>query len=82
VPSVTAHPDEGTRVTQYDRVDETRTPGADAGRACPGNPPDTSSTWEFPTMLQRFVARARLLTMTIGPLAVVALVLAAGRRWV
>jgi hypothetical protein len=33
-------------------------------------------------MLQRFAARARLLTMTIGPLVVFALVLAAGRRWV
>jgi hypothetical protein len=33
-------------------------------------------------MLHRFANRARLLTMTVGPLVVVALVLAAGRRWV
>ena len=33
-------------------------------------------------MLHRFAARARLFTMTIGPLVVFALVLAAGRRWV
>lgn len=33
-------------------------------------------------MMHRILSRARLVTMTLGPLAVVALVLAAGRRWV
>jgi hypothetical protein len=33
-------------------------------------------------MIHRFISRARLISMTLGPLAVVALVLAAGRRWV
>jgi hypothetical protein len=32
-------------------------------------------------MVNRFKTRVRLLTMTLGPLVVVALVLAAGRRW-
>ena len=32
-------------------------------------------------MLQNAVSRARLIVMTLGPMAVVALVLAAGRRW-
>jgi len=32
-------------------------------------------------MLNRIASRARLLAMTLGPLAAVALVLAAGRRW-
>jgi hypothetical protein len=34
-----------------------------------------------PIMLHRIADRARLLTMTVGPLALVALVLVAGRRW-
>jgi hypothetical protein len=33
-------------------------------------------------MLQRIADRARMLAMTVGPLVVIALVLAAGRRWV
>lgn len=32
-------------------------------------------------MLQSLIVRARLLAMTLGPMAVLALVLAAGRRW-
>jgi hypothetical protein len=32
-------------------------------------------------MLTRLASRARLLAMTVGPVAIVALVLAAGRRW-
>ena len=32
-------------------------------------------------MLHRLAGRARLLAMTLGPLAAVAFVLAAGRRW-
>jgi len=32
-------------------------------------------------MFHRLADRARVLTMTIGPLIVIALVLAAGRRW-
>ena len=32
-------------------------------------------------MLQSLKNRARLLAMTLGPTAIVALVLAAGRRW-
>lgn len=31
--------------------------------------------------MKDLVARARLLAMTLGPMAVLALVLAAGRRW-
>jgi hypothetical protein len=33
-------------------------------------------------MLQRITDRTRLFAMTVGPLVLVALVLAAGRRWV
>lgn len=32
-------------------------------------------------MLTRLANRARLLAMTLGPVAIMALVLAAGRRW-